>query len=482
MIFNSVDFAIFFTVFFALYWLIGRIGLKWQNLFLLAGSYFFYCWWDWRFLSLIIGSSLLNYFIGLYIADESKSEKSRNILYYLGLAQGIGGLLYFKYFNFFITSFVSAFSLFNIHLNIHTLNLILPLGISFYTFRNISYILDIDSGKVEPSKDWVVYFSYIAFFPTLLSGPIDRAKPFIPQLENKRNFNYLQAVDGLRQILWGLFKKIVIADNCASSADIIINRYEIWSNSSTLIAGAFFFTIQLYADFSGYSDMAIGISKLLGFNVTKNFNFPYFSQSIVEYWRKWHMSLTSWVTEYVFTPLSFTLRQYGKLGLIIAILANFTIVGIWHGANWNFILFGIIHGMYFIPSILRGTMNTNKSITTYKLIPTFREFINILITFLIVVLTNVVFRTDNLHIAFDYYKRIIYNNPFSFPELVNPKVAVISTFIFLILEWIGRENEYAIQKTGLNWNKILRYAFYYCILLSILFFSGNEQEFIYFKF
>lgn len=482
MVFNSIDFAIFFTVFFALYWLIGKIGLKWQNLFLLAGSYFFYCWWDWRFLSLIIISSALNYFIGLYIADESKSEKKRNFLFYVGLTQGIGGLLFYKYFNFFIVSFISAFEIFNIHLDIHTLNLILPLGISFYTFRNISYILDIDSGKIEPTKNWVSFFTYVAFFPTLLSGPIDRAKPFITQLENKRNFNYSQSVDGLKQFLWGLFKKIVVADHCAELANNIFDKYEIWGAGSTLIFGAFYFTIQLYADFSGYSDMAIGISKLLGINVTRNFEFPYFSQNIVEYWRKWHMSLTSWVTDYVYTPIAFTFRDKGKLGIILAIFVNFLVVGIWHGASWNYILFGLMHACYFIPFILTGSMNNKKMMAKGTLIPSVIELRNIAVTFFVVMLSNVVFRAETVSKSIQYYSDIITKSPFKIPELKDPKFTLFAILFFMLVEWFGKDDQYAIQKLGNKWCKTFRYLFYYILIMLILFFSGSQQQFIYFKF
>ena len=253
------------------------------------------------------------------------------------------------------------------------------LGISFFTFRTLSYLLDIDKGKIKAEKNWVVFFAYVSFFPSILSGPIDRAKNLIPQLEKKRAFDYNQAIDGLRQILWGLFKKIVIADNCAPFVNQIFNNYQSYPSSSLLL-GAFFYAIQIYADFSGYSDMAIGISRLMGFNITKNFDFPFFAQNIAEYWRKWHMSLTSWLTDYVFTPLSIAFRDYGKWGLTFAIIINFTIIGIWHGPNWTYVLFGFLHGCYFIPLILRGTMNKKNKIAKGKLFPSFRELINMLAT------------------------------------------------------------------------------------------------------
>lgn len=413
---------------------------------------------------------------------ESKSEKVQQRLLLIGVLQGIACLFFFKYFNFFIDSFIGAFAAFNITMNVHTLNIILPLGISFYTFRTMSYLLDIDNGKIEPTRNWIIFFNYVAFFPSLISGPIDRATTFIPQIEKKREFNYYQAVDGMRQILWGFFKKIVVADNCAELGNLIFDQYTIWQSGSTLLFGAFFFTVQLYADFSGYSDMAIGFSRLLGFNVSKNFDFPYFSQNIVEYWRKWHISLTSWLMDYVFTPLAFTFRSYGKLGIVLAVLANFTIVGLWHGASWNYVLFGVIHGCLFIPAILRGTMNVKKQASKGKIIPSFIEIINMASTFFTIILINIIFRSETLSKALDYYTRIIVNSPFKYPELRAPKVALASALIFFIIEWFGREQNYAIQTLGAKWHRIWRFVFYYSLILAIVFFSGGEQQFLYFKF
>lgn len=481
MIFNSIDFSVFFLIFFTLYWLVGRINLKSQNVLLLAGSYFFYAWWDWRFLFLLFGSSIFNFYIGKKIEDDTDEQKQQKWLY-VGIFQGIIALFFFKYYNFFIDSLVNALSLFNLKVNIHTLKIILPLGISFYTFRTMSYLLDIYNGKIQPTKSLLTFLNYVAFFPSLISGPIDRAAAFIPQLEKKRKFDYLLATDGLRQILWGLFKKIVVADNCAELANNIFDNYTIWQSGSTLFFGAFFFTVQLYADFSGYSDMAIGFGKLIGFRISKNFDFPYFAQNIVEYWRKWHISLTSWIMDFVFTPLSFKFRRYGKIGIILAVLINFSLVGLWHGSSWTYVLFGVIHGCLFIPAILNGTMNVKKSVASGKLIPSVKEVFNIAITFSTVTLINVIFRAETLTKAVDIYKRIIINSPFSIPELRSPKVAVFSTVIFFAIEWIGREQNYAIEKIGTNWNKIFRFAFYYILLIAIIFFSGDETQFIYFKF
>jgi len=483
MVFNSLKFAAFFVVFFLLYWLIFNRNNKIQNLFFLLGSYVFYCWWDWRFLALIIGSSLVNYLLGIYI-DKSENEKRRKFLVLLGLIQGLGGLLFFKYFNFFIDTFISAFSLININLSIHTLNIILPLGISFYTFRAISYLLDIDSGKIKPTTDWVIFFSYIAFFPCLTAGPIDRAKSLIPQLEKKRVFDYSHATDAMRQILWGLFKKVVIADNCATCTNAIFENYKTLPASS-LLFGAFYFAIQIYSDFSGYSDMAIGFSRLLGFNVTKNFNFPIFAQNISEFWQKWHISLTSWMTDYVFTPLSFIFRRSGKSGLILSILINFILIGLWHGSNWTFILFGFLQGCYFIPLVLNGTLNRKRVKEGTHLLPSFNEFLRMAGTFTLVMLTVVLFRSETIGQAFSYYQAIISTSLLSAPKIPLDKAVKIVTIIFIIImiivEWLQRDKEHGLDIENIK-NSFLRLSIYYTIIAVILIFAGQKVTFIYAQF
>ncbi len=484
MIFNSLEFSIFFLVFFLLYWFIFNSNVKIQNLLLLISSYFFYAWWDWRFLFLIVGSSVLNYILGILI-ERTSNLKYRRMLVYTGLLQGIGGLAYFKYFNFFITSFNEVFQSLDINGNLQTLNIIIPLGISFFTFRTISYVLDIDSGKIKATRDWIVFFNYISFFPTLISGPIDKAKSFIPQLKKQRVFNYDQAIDGMRQILWGLFKKIVIADNCAAITNPIFNNYQELPGSSLLL-GAFIYTIQIYADFSGYSDMAIGFSRLIGFNVTKNFDYPFFAQNIADFWRKWHISLTAWMTEYVFTPFSFLFRDLGKIGLILAILINFTIIGIWHGANWTYVLFGFIHGLYFIPLVLSGKLNKKKIIAKDTLFPSYRETLNVLGTFTLVMLTMVLFRANTIGHAFYYFNGLFSKSLFSVPDIPSAKFMTLITFLFIVLmfiiEWIGRKQEHAIANISLKWNTPMRWVFYYALILSVFWFGGQEQQFIYLQF
>jgi alginate O-acetyltransferase complex protein AlgI len=483
MLFNSLPFVIFFTIFFILYWIVWDKNYKTQNLLLLAGSYAFYGWWDWRLLSLLIGNSALNYFLGLQIA-QTTHEKSRKILLWMGLVPCLGGLVFFKYWNFFIESLVRATNAFSIHLDWHTLNLLLPLGISFYTFKIMAYLLDIYHGKIKASRDWVVFFTYVAFFPCIISGPIDRARSFIPQLEKKRVFDSGQASDGLRQILWGLFKKIVIADNCALFASEIFDHYK-QLPASSLLLGEFFFTIQIYADFSGYSDMAIGIAKLLGMQVIRNFNAPFFAQNIADFWRRWHISLTTWLTDYVFTPLSIAFRDYGKWGLIGAVLINYTLIGIWHGANWTFILFGFLNGCYYIPLIWRGTWNKKLKTSGNDMGLSLKILTRTAATFLLVMFTFTLFRADSVSQAFDYYRRLFSLSLFSMP-LITEKINTTATLVFIVLmfwgEWRQRNKEHVLQLDFIQ-HFAARALIYYSVLFAILFFSPAKfTDFIYLKF
>ncbi|HSH67566.1 MAG TPA: MBOAT family O-acyltransferase [Bacteroidia bacterium] len=454
---------------------------------ILIASYIFMAWWDVRFLLVLIVSSIVNFVLGIYIAKTEDNENRQRLFLWIGLIHGLGSLLFFKYCNFFIQSLVGAFDTIDVHLNIHTLNIILPLGISFYTFRAMSYLMDVESGKTKPVSDWIVFFSYLSFFPCSLSGPIDKARDFVPQLEKKRVFDSVKAADGLRQILWGLFKKVVIADNCSGITAQIFEQYHLYPGS-TLMLAAFLYTIEIYADFSGYSDMAVGISRLLGFNVINNFRLPFFAQNIAEFWQKWHISLTAWMTEYVFTPLSFIFRTYGKGGTILAIIINFVLVGLWHGANWTFIVYGFLHGCYFIPLILKGKVNSNQTIAENKMFPTFREFMNVVGTFILVMLTLVLFNSHSITQAIDYYAHLFSSSLFS--ALVLPlgmrNIKVILTLVFILImfniEWIGRKQAYAIENIALKWIAPLRWTMYYILIFLIFYFSGNEQQFIYFQF
>lgn len=479
MLFASIPFACFFIVFFLLYWYVFSGSLKFQNLLILTGSYLFYAWWDWRFLLLLISSSIISYFLGIGI-DKTASKRRRSLLIWIGLLQGLGCLAFFKYFNFLVGSMAGAFAWFNVKVEVHTLNIILPLGMSFYTFRIISYLLDIKNGKIQPTTNLVTFCSYVAFFPSLIAGPIDRPKTLIPQLEKERVFDYNQAADGLRQILWGLFKKIVIADNCAAFTNDVLNHYQTLPASALLFSMALF-TIQVYADFSGYSDMAIGLASLLGFKITRNFNYPFFAQNIADFWRRWHISLTSWLTDYVFMPLSIYLRDYGKFGLTLAILINFTLIGIWHGANWTFVFFGFLNGCLYIPLILNGTLNKKKKNTQGGL----KTFLNIAGMFILLMFTFLIFRADSLAQALDYYRRLFSPSLFKsfvITEKVNMAAAILAIIIMFLAEWKQRDKDHALQMDGIEKTGAKMLIYYGLVLFILVFSATNITDFVYFKF
>jgi len=482
---NSLFFVLFFGIFFCLYWFVFNKNVKIQNLLILTGSYFFYACSDWKILSLLIISSFLNYQLGIKI-EETQDEKRKSTLTTLGVIFGLGLLLYFKYLNFFIGSITNIISAFGFNCSSHTLNIILPLGLSFYTFKTISYLLDVNAEKIKPVKDWVVFFNYVSFFPTIVAGPIDRATSFVPQLEKNRVFDYDNATKGLRQILWGFFKKLVIADNCVEITNNLFDNY-LKLPGSSLVFGAFIYIVEIYADFSGYSDMAIGFSRLLGFNVTKNFNFPFFSENTSEFWRKWHISLTSWMTEYVYTPLTFAFRSWGKSGLILAIMINFVLVGLWHGASLNFILFGFLHGCYFIPLVLNGTINKKPAIDTDDFFSKMKRFINRVATFILIMLTAIILRANSITEAGHYYLKIFSKSLLSIPKYptLHPKsdLGVILFIIFMfILEWFGRNTDFALEEIGLKWPKLVRWAFYIIFIMLIFLFTAKSQQFVYAQF
>jgi len=301
MLFNSIDFAVFLPIVFILYWFVTNHNLKLQNFLITAASYLFYGWWDWRFLSLILFSTVVDFLIGLALLKQ-ENESKRKALLWTSIVVNLGFLGYFKYFNFFLESFVSAFSFFGVPIEASSLNIVLPVGISFYTFQTMSYSIDVYRRKLEPTKDFIAFSAFVTFFPQLVAGPIERATHLLPQFYKSRTFDYTKAVDGMRQILWGLFKKVVIADGCAEYANLIFNNSADYSGS-TLLIGAIFFSFQIYGDFSGYSDIAIGTSRLFGFDLMRNFNFPYFSRDIAEFWRRWHISLSTWFRDYLYIPL-----------------------------------------------------------------------------------------------------------------------------------------------------------------------------------
>ena len=482
MLFNSIDFAIFLPVVFILYWFFTNRNLKLQNFLIVVSSYVFYGWWDWRFLFLIFFSSMVDFFVGIGL-NKKENKTHRKLLLWLSILVNLGLLGFFKYYNFFLDNFITAFSFFGKEIKANSLNIILPVGISFYTFQTLSYSIDVYKRKLQPTKDIIAFLAFVSFFPQLVAGPIERATNLLPQFYKKRRFDYLKAVDGMKQILWGLFKKMVIADNCAEYANLIFNNSSDYTGS-TLILGALFFTFQIYCDFSGYSDIAIGTSRLFGFDLMRNFNFPYFSRDVAEFWRRWHISLSTWFRDYLYIPLG---GSRGGTGMKIRnTFIIFIVSGFWHGANWTFLVWGFLNALYIMPSIIFSTNRTNLDIVAKgKFLPSFRDFLSILLTFSLTVFAWIFFRAANLSHAINYIDGIFSASFFSIPNFLdidNSKPIVAIIFIFLIIEWIGREHQYAIQRIGINWYKPIRWAMYYGVLLLIVFYSGKEQQFIYFQF
>ena len=481
MLFNSIDFAIFLPIVFLLYWYVTNKSLKLQNLLIVAASYVFYGWWDWRFLSLIIFSSVVDYAIGRKLVKE-ENKKKRTVFLWTSILVNLGFLGFFKYYNFFLDNFITAFSFFGSEIKANSLNIILPVGISFYTFQTLSYTIDVYRRKLEPTKDFIAFSAFVCFFPQLVAGPIERATNLLPQFCNKRAFDYSKAADGMRQILWGLFKKVVIADNCAEYANLIFNNSADYSGS-TLALGAVFFTFQIYGDFSGYSDIAIGTSRLFGFDLKRNFSFPYFSRDIAEFWRRWHISLSTWFRDYLYIPLGGS--RGGTWMKVRNTFIIFIVSGFWHGANWTFIVWGALNAVYFLPLLLTNNNRNNLGIVAQgKYLPTFKELFQILITFGLTVLAWIFFRANTLEHAIQYISSL-FTNPSSYLALGvywKYKFLLILISLFLLVEWFGREHEYAIEKNLLQWKKPARYAFYYLLVICIFWFGGKEQTFIYFQF
>lgn len=482
MLFNSLNFALFLPIVFVLYWFIANKSLRIQNLLLLFASYFFYSCWDWRFLFLLIFSTVLDFITGLKM-ESAKDSFSKKVWFWLSVIINLGFLGVFKYYNFFAESFANALSNIGFQVNFWTLKIILPVGISFYTFHGLSYVIDIYKNRIKAERNFIDYSLFVSFFPLLVAGPIERATHLLPQIISKREFNYSKAVDGMRQILWGLFKKIVIADQCAQFANIIFNSSAHHSGSSNFV-GALFFTFQIYCDFSGYSDIALGTARLFGFELLRNFSYPYFSRDIAEFWRRWHISLSSWFKDYLYIPLGGS--KGGTWMKIRNTFVIFIVSGFWHGANWTFIIWGLLNALYIMPSII---FNTNRNyieiVAKGKIFPSLMELFNILLTFLLTVFAWIFFRAENVKHAFNYIS-IIFSNSFFSQLNFNRKEQTMPIFIFIIffvmIEWIGRDHQYAIEKIGLKWPKIFRWGFYYLLIIAICYYTGSEQQFIYFQF
>lgn len=472
MLFNSIDFAIFLPIVFAIYWIFHR-SIKVQNIILLVASYVFYGWWDWRFLILIFISSIVDYFVGLKLGSTEK-EKNRKLLLAISLIVNLGLLAFFKYFDFFIDSFVNTFSLLGYSLNSSTLNIILPVGISFYTFQTLSYTIDLYRKKISPTNNLIDFLAFVSFFPQLVAGPIERAKNLLPQFQVKREFKESVAIDGVRQIAWGLFKKIAVADTLGIVVDrVFAAPYEM--SFSMLLLGVIYFAFQVYADFSGYSDIALGTAKLFGFKLSINFRYPFFATNIAELWRRWHISLVTWIRDYVYYPLGG--NKKGKLVSIRNILIVFLLSGLWHGASWHYVLWGGLNGLFFIPLILKDKTDLLK--ITGAVRQGFNKLGSMILTFFIFALLLVFFRAENIPYAISYLTHL-----FSFTSGETFVPAYFDLYLIvtlLIFDWIGRKHEHPLQV--LPNNRILRFLIYFLVVyLTLINIDSGTHEFIYFQF
>jgi len=472
MLFNSLQFAWFLPCVFAIYWLLRR-WLKWQNLFVLAASYLFYGWWDWRFLLLIALTSGLSYASGLMI------ERRRRPLavMWCNVVVNLAILGVFKYYDFFAQSFANLFlGGDSDHLLLH---LILPVGISFYTFQALSYSIDVYRGDVKATRDIVAFFAYVSFFPQLVAGPIERASSLLPQFERERSFNYDLAVDGLRQMLWGFFKKMVVADTCALYVDKVFASPDNFGGP-TLIVAAMLFAVQIYGDFSGYSDVAIGTAKLFGIRLRRNFNVPYFSRDIAEFWRRWHISLTSWFRDYVYIPLGGS--RVARWRVVLNTFVIFLLSGFWHGANWTFLAWGFFHALLFLPLILlKKNRRFRDVVATGRYLPTPIDCLRMLLTFVLVSLGWVVFRSPSIGFAANYFAHLFGKGSALIPWGGEYTVMLPSIVLMFCIEWLNRANLHEFERHCPY--RMLRWVGYATLIFIIVaFMQTNEMPFIYFQF
>ena len=486
MLFNSIDYAIFLPIVLALYVVFGRISLRAQNLLLLLASYLFYGWWDWRFLCLLIASSVVDYWVGIGLQTATNEARRRGLLI-ASLTVNLGTLGFFKYYNFFVTSLIDAFAQLGISLHAPTLKIILPVGVSFYTFQALTYTISVYRKRIEAEHDPIKFLAYVAFFPQLVAGPIERAGRLLPQFARPRHVSPAQFTDGLRQIAWGLFCKLVVADNCAGVVNAIFASHE-HIIGSVALTGAFFFAFQIYGDFSGYSHIAIGSARLLGFELMQNFATPYFSQSVPEFWHRWHISLSTWFRDYLFIPLGGS--RVGKARQVFNILVTFTVSGIWHGANWTFIAWGFLNGLYYLPKIFIGEPLARLTTSRATFVRVCGIGFRIALTFLLTLIAWVLFRADDIRQATMFISSI-----FSRSVLVNPAASLrdagvltpaaysmIGIAFLVILEWIQRNKHFALEVDDRSMP--LRWTAYACVatMVLVLRYTGTPLNFIYFQF
>ena len=479
MAINTLSFLLFFVVVFILYYLPIRLkkdGL-WQNIVLLVSSYFFFGYADWRMLPLLIGITIAYYFIGIGL-EKKLDTKAGDWLLALAVVLGIGVLGYFKYLNFCILAFSDLLQAIGFNVSLHTLKIIMPIGISFFIFRLLSYSIEIHRGMMNASRDFLAFASYVAFFPSMLSGPIDRPDKMLPQLAKNKTFDAATATTGMRQILWGMFKKMAVADTLAVFVDANLAADQISSvNSLTMILVIFAYTFQIYADFSGYSDMAIGVGKLLNIKMAVNFKYPLFALNIQDFWNRWHISLTSWMQDYVFLPLSFAFRGWRKWGTFMAVIINFVIVGVWHGAGWNYAIYGLYHGCLFIPLILSGGVTSNTAIRTNKIgLPVFADLCKILLTFLCVSFGMMIFRSATMASFGEIIAQVGRN--WSGHIDFGSSIGWLLVISMMVVEWLQRNREFGLELSGIK-SRAIRWCIYLVIMLFIFYLGGGEQHFIY---
>ena len=480
MLFNSIDFLIFLPIVFLLYWLVSRKREQ-KNLLIVVFSYIFYGWWDWRFLFLIALTSSCSYLSGIYLEKKSENRKTQKIISASNIILNLLILGIFKYYNFFTENIVALFEKFGIELDWVSINVILPVGISFYTFQALSYTIDVNRQKIKATHDIIEFFAFISFFPQLVAGPIERATNLLPQFQKNRDFDYTKAVDGMRQMLWGFFKKLVIADNCAAIVNLYWNDYQNLPSIMLIILGVLF-TFQIYCDFSGYSDIAIGCANLFGINLMRNFNNPYFSRSIPEFWRHWHISLTTWFRDYIYFPLGGS--RCSKMKAIRNVFVVWAISGLWHGANWTFVCWGLFHAtLLAIYNILSINTKYEHVVAYGRILPNIKEITQLFLTFFLAIIGWIIFRAESINQAFHYISSI-FTNPFIGDGIVDGKKWIIAGILLLCVEWLQREKQHALELpvTGMFRYRIVRWAIYYAIICMIINFAGSSQSFIYFQF
>ena len=490
MLFNSIEFLFFLPIVFLLYWFVFR-SYRWQNLLIVLASYVFYGWWDWRFLLLIALTSFCSFLSGVGLERYEGHRSRQKLISASNIILNLSILGVFKYYNFFVESFSVLFSAMGVQLDWVTLNIVLPVGISFYTFQALSYTIDVYQHKLRATHDVVAFFAYISFFPQLVAGPIERATHLLPQFQGKRSFEYDKAVDGCRQMLWGFFKKMVIADNCGSIVTQIWGSYG-HQPGFILFCGAILFTIQIYCDFSGYSDIAIGCARLFGFDLMKNFDYPHLARSIPEFWRRWHISLTTWFRDYVYFPLGGS--RCSQWRAVRNVLLVWAVSGLWHGANWTFVCWGLYHGILLAIYNVLGINTKYQHIVAYgKWLPSVKEVFQVTSTFLLVAIGLVIFRAETLTDAIGYLSGMCSASLFDMAasmeflqgQMLQLYILIPGILLLFTSEWFSRQRVYPLQFAPggfVSRHAVVRYSIYVCFLIMIFGLSMSKTEFIYFRF